>query len=477
MIRLPPASPGSHRAILAAAGLAVLTLGALAVLHPELRFVDFIPFAARTYRLLHGPVDDPLVPVLDGGDLVNGLYPVGYPLLLVLGQALLGDVLVAGKVLAVLAGVGAIAGAARVCGLGAAAWMLAQGVVLLHGSMEGTDLPAAALALAALAALHDRRSTLAGALAGAAVMMRYTGVAVVPVVLLAAPSRPRAFFALLVATAPHWLVAAWTGASVWPDQSQNLTIAAGHPTTLLSLETLARWPFGVWRALTAGLGTWPVALGGLGLLLGAIRRDRRALLLLAYALVHAALLGVAFSNPRLALPVTACAALGAGWLLPPRRLALGAGLLLLWNLRTAVAPDPVAERAAAVSVAVSTVEGPCLSTSPWVYQRRDGWLIPSIDLTGLRVAPLTPGTLRSLARQHGAACVALDVTRTRGAWPGLHDLLGSGPVPGYRRLEDPAGWRIWAVEADPADVSSPVTPAPGAPARAAPPLEAPGVPR
>ena len=69
--------------------------------------VDFISFSSRAWRLTRGE------------DLFHGLYPVGYPALLAVGHGLLGDVLVAGKVISTIAAIGVVLATAR--WLGAAA--------------------------------------------------------------------------------------------------------------------------------------------------------------------------------------------------------------------------------------------------------------------------------------------------------------------------------------------------------------------
>ena len=131
-----------------------VVLGGLAAAHPTLRFVDFLSFSNRARRLAQGQ------------DWVNGLYPVGYPALLLGSRLALGDVLVAGKLLSVLAGVIAAWSASRLTHPAAVMVMAATGVFLTWGSSEGTDMMAAALALAALARADS--PVLAGALAGAA---------------------------------------------------------------------------------------------------------------------------------------------------------------------------------------------------------------------------------------------------------------------------------------------------------------------
>lgn len=449
----PAAPSGASARVAVATGLvAAVALGVLAARHPEVRFVDVLGFAARARRLWEGA--EPGVRTLDGGDWVNGLYPVGYPLVLLAGRLAGLDVLGWAKALSVLAGAGLVAGVSRSLGVGAGVFLLGQLGMLTAGATEGTDLPAAALTLGAVlvaarvgeSARPDRTAVVAGALLGLACLTRYTAVAAVPVVLGLGWRGARGLVpALLLTTAPHWAVALWTGASPWPDQSQNLAIAAGHPTALWSVDTLARWPTGFGRALLAA-GDLPAAVGAAGLVVGVARRDRRAVALLGLALAHLALLGVAFANPRLTLPATLAAALGAAWLVPTRWLALAGVAVGLWRLGPALAEEGPGARVAAPAAAAGAVDGPCLATSPWFHQRRDGWLVPSIQLSGLAGPGLDPPALRALAQAHGAGCVALDTARTRPAFPRLDPLLGAGPVEGFTLVDRSPGWRVWKVE-------------------------------
>ena len=64
------------------------------------------------------------------------------------------------------------------------------------------------------------------------------------------------------------------------------------------------------RASVDSFGALLPGVGLLGLIVGAVRRHKPAIGLLALALTHVAGLGLAFSNPRLALPATLAATLG-----------------------------------------------------------------------------------------------------------------------------------------------------------------------
>ena len=162
-MNMAPIGPAPRWSIPAVATLAAAVLALLS--QDQLGLVDFISFAGRARRLR------------DGLDLVHPLYPVGYPALLSAVTAVVGDVLHAGKVLSIMGGALAIAATARLVGPLPALWLLAQGALLQWGSVEGTDMPAAALTLACLAAAVERRPLLAGA-RRCCMLCRYTGVAV-----------------------------------------------------------------------------------------------------------------------------------------------------------------------------------------------------------------------------------------------------------------------------------------------------------
>lgn len=418
--------------------LALAVLGALAAWHPGLRFVDFIGFAERAERLRVGP---------QAPDWLSPLYPIGYPAALAAVQALVGDVLVAGKALAVLAGAGAALAAARLLHPAAAAWLLAQWGLLEWGSTEGTDLPALALCLGALAAAEARRPGLAGALVGAACLCRYTALAALPVVLWRAGQPLRVLGAFVLATAPHWGVALALGRSPLPDQSLNVAIGAeGAPAG----EPLwRRWPVGLGRALAVGLESWPARVGLVGLAWGLWRRQPAALALGAYALVHAAGLGLAFANPRLALPITAAAALGLGCVRPGPWLWVPALGLLLWNAPRAAQPSPQELQNAPLVELGQQVAPPVLSSSPWFYRREGGWLYGAASLRslGLNPATITPAVLGQLAAERGFRTLVLEPGRVAQGFPALRPLLENRvQVPGLRRQAARRGWVVYAVE-------------------------------
>lgn len=429
----PPPAPARPAVALALGAAAGVALALLALRVPAVRFVDVIGFSARAEALLRGE------------RLVDGLYPVGYPALLALGHTLGGDVLVVAKAVSVVAGAALVAGVARALGAAAGAWLLAQTALLIWGATEGTDLPAAALTLAALGL--GPRPAVAGAVLGLACLVRYPAVAGLPALLLLVGrgGAPRALAAFVVATAPHWATALLTSAPLLPQQDLNVTIGAGHAATLWSLETLRRWPVGFGRAAASAFVDLPTWLGVVGLGLGLWRRDRRAVALLALALTHLAVVALGFANPRLVLPATLAVALGAAWV-PARvllALALGAGVLA-WG--PARASDPAVELATRAAEALTEVQGPVLADSPWVYRRREGWLVPAVQLGSLVASPatLTPPGLAALMEQHGFEVVVLDLVRTRRTFPALAPLLDPQPAAGWRTVGRARGWRVLA---------------------------------
>ncbi len=406
---------------MAAVGLAALVLlGALAARHPGLQLVDVLSFTSRPDRLLRGE------------DWLNGLYPVGYPVVIGLLGGVLGDRLVAAKLLSVLAGAGAAAALARWIHPVLGAWLLAQPLLLAHGATEGTDMPAVALGLGAIA-LARSRPALAGAVLGMAVMVRYTAVAAAPSVLLLAARQPgglwRALAAAAVTTLPHWGAALVLGRSPLPDQSRNLAIGAGAPTTLAG--ALARWPTGLHRAVGPYLGQ-PAFLAGLAGLATAAWADRRARALGLWALVHLALVSLAFANPRLLLPTLLITSLGLPWLALRHRWGRAAVLVAAVGWAAAALPDAweidaeEAARDAAVAT-VSTGPGPVLSTDPWIHRRAGGALAPSVPVRSLGgdVRQLDPDQLAAAALRAGFAQVVLDRARVRRTYPGLAPLLAA----------------------------------------------------
>ena len=411
-------------------------LAAVAVAHPELRLVDFIPFSVRA-RHLPG-----------GNDLINPLYPSGYPALLLVAQRMVGDVLIAGKLLSVLAGMGLTYVAVWWISPWVGLWLISSAAMLQWGATEGTDLMAASLSIGGLLAVRARPG-LAGALLGAACMTRYTAIAALPVALLFGRGRLSLLAAFAVVTVPHWGVALATGSSVLPDQTANFAIG-GQREPLLSMHTLQRIPHGLGRAVITVLQDAMVQIGAWGLFFGILKGDRRAMMLAGLALLHLTGVGMAFVNARLVLPASLCLLLGAAWLIPGRLLIPAAVVGLWFNLQPARSPSVVESSLSKVTAQCNELEGPMLTSSPWFHQRKDGWLESGILLRRLGDSRrLDPARLRSVALAWEVSYLALDIGRVRASYPGLAALASGSAPEGFEVVAKSPGWRIYRLESKP----------------------------
>lgn len=349
---------------------------------------------------------------------IHPLYPVGYPWLLSGLQLLTGDVLVAGRIISVALGTLGIWGLSRWLSPWAGLVVLGHLQFLLWGSTEGTDMAAAALALTALWAADSERPVAAGLLAGAACMTRYTGIAVVPVVLWVGGWRAALSFGATLL--PHISVALYLDLPVLPDQSLNMNIGQGRGPQL-----------GFWAGLFAGarrasdhlLPAWPSLLGGLGLLVGITRRDRRAWMLAAYAALHFAGLSLAFANPRLALPTLLSLCAGVYWLLPRRWLLLLLPFVLSWSLPSAFGPTPAQfEQLAEMQRVTQGMEGRFAASTPWFTVRSGGWIYSTVQIWEAGEAGLlTEDKLADWMAREGIRYVVLDSRAHRAK--GLQGLL------------------------------------------------------
>ncbi len=452
---------------------AVAVLGALAGIvlawaatRHGLHFVDLVGFSRRGAELAAG------LPASDG------LYPLGYPSLLVLGHAAGLEVLTTARGVSVLLGVGVVAVAGARLGAAAGLWLLVQAPFLAWATTEGTDLPAAALALGAVLTASQPR--LAGLMLGAALCLRWTAAAWIPAVLVAAePGTRRTVFALALAgTMPHWLACAWCGTLVLPNQEMNLAMAAGPgapPAAAGTWAALVRIPAGLGRALPHVLPDLTSRVGAALLVTSCIgfardvqgRADRRLAVALALgAGLHTLALAAVFANPRLALPATLAAALGFPifW----RRLrpwgatvVTAAGVLLVagaawtgWRTLPALAtPPPEVELVTALHEALKSgttpMVGSVMTNSALAHTTSDGWLRPGIQLGGLYVTPrTTPAELGALADARGLTVLVLDPTRHRRDHAGLTALYEARLVStdGWRRRAT-GRWRVWEREA------------------------------
>ena len=440
-------------------------LAGLASAHPGLQQVDFLSFSGRARRLPTGE------------DWLNPLYPSGYPILLWMGHFTGLNLLWVGKTISVLSASWALWMIGRNLHPMAGIWLLAHAAWLKWGSTEGTDVLAAGLSIAAVLAAEQGRSRTAGTFIGLGCMVRYTALGAIPIVLAmlwmrASPEQripqmrewAKRFF---IFTLPHWLAALILWRSPLPDQGFNLAIGAGSPTELWSLDTVKRWPQGAYLALKMSLEDWTARVGLLGLGLAFIKRDARAWALLGMGLGHIALIGVAFGNDRLLLPTSMAWSLGVFGFIPPHFQVRARALVftsisivsswLIWNHMSELkAPTPHEQQMEPIVDAVQGLPSPILSSTPWVYQVEQGWLVPSIPVRQAafdesRGRPMGdhaihPQQIIEYARTHRIPIIALESGRVGATYPGLRPLLGGDFPKGVVQIADPPGATILQVE-------------------------------
>ncbi len=411
----------------AAAGIAA------AVAPAPLRFADFPLFADRAHRLALG----------DTSALADSLYPVGYPIVLAAAHAVVGDGLLAGRLIAALAAAVLLVGVGWRSPLAAAA-IAGTSAFAAWGPVEGTDVVAASLGALALWVARSRPG-LAGACAGAALLCRFPAVAVIPWLLwCAGPGWRTAARGPIIAVALHFGAATLAGGGWLPDQRHNLEIGG-------SLSSLPlRWPVATLHA--AGLTiTDPVVAAALFAAVAGWRRDgdRRGRALIGYAATHCGLLGIAFANPRLVLPAAVAVAAAGGrsldrWL-PAERWRYGSPILALAAVGLLVArlaASGPTERESARDVLLARVAPvPVATTSPDVWVRVDGWPLPCRSIRD--AGSDDPAAVLAWLDAAGFTQVVLEDDRVRHQWRGLRPWLRE-PPPGWAVVAAGGGWRLLA---------------------------------
>jgi len=439
-------------------------LAALSLQHPGLRLVDFLGFSARGHRLL------------GGDDLVHALYPVGYPFLVGILQSTPLSPMAAGRLLSIGAGGLAVGAATRWLGPVAGLWLLVQPALLTYGATEGTDLPAFALGLTALALRASHRPVLAGVGLGLAALTRYTALALLPAILWPPPgarARSRATVRVLAAfgltTAPHWGLAWLTGASVLPDQSSNFAIGANAVVHGLDVATLARLPAHLGAAVPFVFSGPGVGVGTAALVITALWCWRRgpperldaAIRLGCWAGIHVGLVALAFANARLVLPTRLGLALGLALMLRsrPRLLAALSLAIGIWTLPAAWSRSTGEANLQEIVAVMESLEGPLrtghfLTTDPWVHRKSGDRLDTG---TPMREAGGDPRTLdatriAAFARSRGDLLIVVDIGRVQRTYPGLAPLLNTPHTAtdaGLRAVGRSPGYRVFAVQESP----------------------------
>jgi hypothetical protein len=220
-------------------------------------------------------------------------------------------------------------------------------------------------------------------------------------------------------------------------------------------------------ALQISLADWTARLGALGIVLGLIKRDARAFALVGLALLHVSLIGLAFGNDRLLLPASMAWSLGIIGVLPtriqvrPRAIAL---LLLVvtsvylasWHLPQMSAKTEEEMLRYQAQAKAQDLPGPLLSSTPWVYQVRDGWLEQSIPIREAAFDPelghpvgdhsIGPEQVHHFALQMGIRALALDTGRVGATYPSLRPMLRPSPPAGFTRSDEIPGWVFLQVE-------------------------------
>lgn len=364
-------APPPATVIAAVVALAALGLALLGAEWPGVRHVDFVQFSGRARALAQGE------------RLFDGLYPAGYPAALLVLALACRDALVAGKVMSVLAGAGLTGAVARWLGVPAALWLAVQVAFQQWATTEGTDLPAAALSLAAVLTAADRRPILCGVLCGLGCMARYTGAAAVPVVLALSRDR-RTVLALAAVVAPHFLGAAIEGQWPWPRQELNLAIGAAAAGP--GQGPIANYVETAWRGFGLCFPDWASRIAVVGFLPALATKDRRAIGLLGFAVAHVLLVSIAFTNPRVIMPAHLALVLGGAWLVPQGLgfVAVQVVCVAVFGVRNVQAqlsreerPDPT------IGFGEPLPEGKWASNNARFYSREGPWLVPAAQLDGL----------------------------------------------------------------------------------------------
>jgi hypothetical protein len=329
---------------------------------------------------------------------VNGLYPLGYPLALKWLSLLTGDYVVAGRIISLLCAIVSLVLVARLGGhlfgssvaLAAVMVCVTNPVFMTFATISSTDMPAAALLLLGVywACRFNPTGRLwllfaAGAAIGAAYLIRYTALTVVPAILLFFWIEPEgswrsrlkrsAVFALgfLVAAAPQLVLSALAqGNPFYNLQARNVYFgmfghrnwghnmpaarSMGHLSEIVVQHPvlfLRHWFRNLLQVPSLNLIQFPLNLLAYGGLLFSLRhrRSRNQVLLLILVLVaFTAAVCMAFPSSRLLLFPTLILSLTAGYaciafiparlrlafprMLPLRTVVLvGLGLWLAWH--------------------------------------------------------------------------------------------------------------------------------------------------
>ena len=93
------------------------------------------------------------------------------------------------------------------------------------------------------------------------------------------------------------------------------------------------------------------------------------------------------------------------------------------------------------------LDAPVVSTSPWFYRRRDGWVFPSAIArrAGRDARQITPEALHAWAQKKGMGYAAIETGRVTRTYPGLVPLFEDEAPPGFERLAKVPGWQVFRI--------------------------------
>lgn len=334
--------------------LAVFVIGSLGfayayMAHERITLInsDFFSFARRMDILGSAPWQQ---------TWVDGLYPLGYPYLIKALSGLVGGYAPAARLLSVLSAIVALASlwtvAYRLGGIFVAlSTVVFTGLnywFLTFATCEGTDMPALALMLAALAIASSPKETplrllLLGSVLGAAYLIRYTALLALPALTLVwawedqlrwKPLLKKLFWvglAFAAITAPQW-IASWIvrGSPLYNTQHWNvwyaiegegkwwriLTVGAALPNLSAVIAKVGLYAFcknflvNLYRLSFYNMFAYPgypLWIVGAGMVLG--RRERIGIQLLGIGVVFGLAISLAFLSARvllLLLPIQVC---------------------------------------------------------------------------------------------------------------------------------------------------------------------------
>ena len=374
----------------------------LIFLTPQLRFVDFVAFSDRAQR------------ISNGDDLYHGLYPIGYPVALLLGKVGFGSVLLVGKFYSVVGSIVLLFVAIFWQGNAGALAVVSCASFWLWGQVEGTDMVAAGLTIGAVVLARDKPGW-ASVLWCVAFLTRYTAIAGLPFVIWASPHRLRTLVYIVIGTSPHWFLALWVGQAPLIDQTENFS-RSPEPIHVRLLWGPIRGIESIFRSdpwlLIAVLG-WVKGL-----------KDTIGRRVFAFGLVHLVMISLVFTKPRLLLPLSIVFSLGWIWFVFRKRYLWTVSVVAsIWGIYRSVDISPRTLEANHVAFH-SPVSERFLTTSPWFFYHSDGWLRGGVPLGEVsRPDQLSTSKILQYAKRNDYHYLVVNSPRLRAPYKRLRTIL------------------------------------------------------